>query len=428
VIAFASLFLGLFFGVVDVQLVAADTVASIQLVLDGRPLCDLREPPWGTRIDLGLDLAPHELVAIATDGKGKEVGRTRQWINKPRAEAEAFFVLEPGKGGAGRRARLTWQSAGREDPVSIVISFDGKPLMVTDPGRIEIPAYVPEQVHFLRAEIEFSRGVSAVADVLVGGPQRDESLTNLTAAAILVDKGAKPPRLEELASFFVKDAVALRPVALEEGPGEVVFVVTRAARLELARLETFGGGSAYRGKVLLRKGQSFRAICSFPSSTLTNGMTLNAFATSQSFTSAGRGLARVLLLASRWLPTGAPELVGNAVGLAGIAATGRDRRRVVVLLLGAEEEDESPLAVAHVRAFLKKLRVPLFVWSLVADPTPLARKWGAAEDVSTNGHFDSAVLALSRFLDRQRIVWVEGTHLPQQIELAANVKGFRLAE
>jgi hypothetical protein len=427
VIAFASLFLGFYFGVVNVNLVAAESVTAVRLVLDGRPLPELKARPWKTVVDLGPELAPHELVAVAVDGKGSEIGRVRQWINRPRAEAEAYFVLDAGKGGTGRTARLTWQSAGFDEPVSTVVLFDGQPLVVKDPKRIEIPPYVPERLHFLRAELDFSRGIHAVAEVTFGGSHQDEVLTNLTAVPILVESGGKTPGLDALASAFVKDAAPLHAVALEEGPADVVFVLTEAATLELQRLQSLGRGAPFSSQPQLKKGQSFRFVGAVPHMKNAGVMRLNSFPMSEDITKAPEGIVRVMARGTGFSANAAP-LLGNAVGVAAISATARDRRRAVVLLLGAEEDDESPLEVKNVRGFLRYLRVPFFVWSLTTEVTPVAKRWGPVEDVSTNGLFDAAVSSLSKYLDRERIVWVEGTHLPQQIELAAGAKGIRLAQ
>ena len=114
-ISFASLFVGLVFGIVNVQLVAAAGVDRVDLFLDGSRVAELREP-FRAPVDLGCDPAPHELVAVARDARGKEVGRVRQWVNRPRANAEAALVLEPGRGDRGRIARLTWRCLTAENP------------------------------------------------------------------------------------------------------------------------------------------------------------------------------------------------------------------------------------------------------------------------------------------------------------------------
>ena len=65
-IAFATLFLGLVFGVVSVELEVAAGVDSAKLYLDGREAATVRAA-WQTRLDLGPALSPHELVAVALE-------------------------------------------------------------------------------------------------------------------------------------------------------------------------------------------------------------------------------------------------------------------------------------------------------------------------------------------------------------------------
>jgi hypothetical protein len=142
-ISFASLFIGLVLGIVDVQLLVGGGVDRVELFLDGRPVVELREP-FETSLDLGCEPAPHELVAVAYDAHGKELDRARQWINRPRAAAEASLVLEEGRGGRGRVAHLTWRALVGEVPDAVAVSFDGLPIAVGDPSRIELPVFEPD--------------------------------------------------------------------------------------------------------------------------------------------------------------------------------------------------------------------------------------------------------------------------------------------
>jgi hypothetical protein len=75
--------------------------------------------------------------------------------------------------------------------------------------------------------------------------------------------------------------------------------------------------------------------------------------------------------------------------------------------------------------FLVALRVPLFVWSIGKSPSP--ETWDAATAIRTAADFDVAVARLRADLRRQRILWVEGAHLPQAVALTPLAKGVRLA-
>jgi hypothetical protein len=96
-------------------------------------------------------------------------------------------------------------------------------------------------------------------------------------------------------------------------------------------------------------------------------------------------------------------------------------RRAVVLVLGRRIDDASQYQPAAVRAYLGKMHVPLFVWSLESRTSQrIAAAWGSAKNVS------SFAKKLRQELDSQQMVWVEGRHLPQQIALSEKAKGIEL--
>ena len=97
-------------------------------------------------------------------------------------------------------------------------------------------------------------------------------------------------------------------------------------------------------------------------------------------------------------------------------AVERSRRRAVLLLHGGSpsEGNYDPEAA---RTYLEKLRVPLVVWSLTRSAPSRLDEWGPVEVVTSLSGLRKAWGDLLRELDRQRVVWVEGAHLPQTIEV-----------
>src|SRR5438094_9685701 len=95
-VAFISLFLGLAAGrqSVDVQTDAA--VKALRILLDGREVAALTQPPWHAVIDFGPRLDPRPLEAIGFDEKGNEIGRATQFLNLPRKTEELAIVLQSG--------------------------------------------------------------------------------------------------------------------------------------------------------------------------------------------------------------------------------------------------------------------------------------------------------------------------------------------
>jgi hypothetical protein len=59
-------------------------------------------------------------------------------------------------------------------------------------------------------------------------------------------------------------------------------------------------------------------------------------------------------------------------------------------------------------------------------PDEVAEAWGDVRPVPTKSALRRAVNELSESLERQRIVWVEGLHLPQQVGLSDAAGDLRL--
>ncbi len=437
-ISFASLFLGLVFGSVNVELVVAQNVCSVNLLLDGRQVATL-QPPWTAPLDLGPDLSPHELVAVAFNAKGKEVGRTRQWLNRPHTFAEAHFVLEPGKGGTGRIACLTWTCLTSENPFAVAVTFDGKPLSVFDPRRIELPPHVPEQVHFLTAELTFEGGARTATEMMFGGTRKADAVAELTEVPVVVEGRKTLPAADGMDGWFADDGQPLRVAAVEEGPAEVVFVVCTAGWKALGTLAAargvdvplsvgdFGTVSTRSPEEALGKGRRYRLLIPVPETREQSKILVNLFPESADIEE-GRGGVLTAAAHLRRPSVLGQQRVAEAAAVAALSAAARNRRRAVVLILEDRDEDESDLSAADLTLFLRRLRVPLFVWSVSKKPGPLAAAFGTPVDVSSRSKFGAAVKSLARYLDRQRIVWVEGTHLPQSIDLTAAATGIRLAD
>jgi len=123
---------------------------------------------------------------------------------------------------------------------------------------------------------------------------------------------------------------------------------------------------------------------------------------------------------------GRERRVTDAVAVAGLQAAAENYRRAVVLVLGRDGDDASRYDPETVRRYLESIHVPLFVWSLYGPDTQAAKRWGGAEDISSFYKLSTAVTRLRKELEAQRIVWLEGRHLPQSIELSGSAQGAEL--
>src|SRR5262249_41890986 len=148
------------------------------------------------------------------------------------------------------------------------------------------------------------------------------------------------------------------------------------------------------------------------------------FPRSDELTKKDGGVLFLLTQRERVDRSGAKQRLADAVAVAALGAAGRDRRRAAVVILGpAGAGDASSLDPAGVKRYLARLGVPLFVWcpGREADPS-----WGACRDVSTPGNLSASVKELDDELERQRIVWVEGTLLPHRVTLTGKASSISL--
>jgi hypothetical protein len=119
------------------------------------------------------------------------------------------------------------------------------------------------------------------------------------------------------------------------------------------------------------------------------------------------------------------QSLAEAVAVAGLRAAAGGLPRVVVLVIGAKSPDYSWYRPRAVREYLRTLRVPLVVWSVEENPS--TDPWGLTEEITGMGSLEKAARRLLESLEKQWIVWVEGRHLPYEIEIADNDLGIRLA-
>lgn len=423
-IAFATLFLGLVLGVQTVEVMTSDDVARVELLLDGRPLAALEGRPWRVEVDLGTELAPRTLEAAGYDGEGREIARTTQWLNVARPPAELEILLEPGENGNGAVARLSWDSiAGATAPV-VRATFDGAELPIADPRRIELPAHDPRQLHFLRVEAAFGDHLGTVAERVLGGTYADQLSAQLTAVAVHLTARGDLPAPAALNGWVTVDGEPAPVLAVDAGPADLIVVRDPSAQPILDTMTAAGrgrsGGSALRYVARLKGDQRVRFLSPWARPVPREGYSMSLFEPSEELTPHDGGLCWLLTRVRPRHAAADGRRLADAVAAAGMMAAGGARPRAVLLVLGPEPSDASALPPEAVRGYLEALRVPLVVWHVGgADATA----WGAEESVDSVASMERAVKSLRRLLERQRILWVEGVHLPQAIGLGAPARG-----
>jgi len=118
------------------------------------------------------------------------------------------------------------------------------------------------------------------------------------------------------------------------------------------------------------------------------------------------------------------QQLADAVAVAGVQAASEGAPRAVVLVTSGRPSDKSIYEPAKVRRFLRSLRVPLYVWS-TSEGDDLG--WGPDVHLESPKRLRQAAKALLREVDEQWVVWLEGSHMVNRIELAEGDSSFWLA-
>lgn len=434
-LGFATLLIGLAIGRQPVELLVSRPVASVRVLLDGKEVASLVRPPWRAVLDLGVGPIPHRVDAVGLDSAGAEIARAVQWVNLPRPEAELDLVLEKDDAGRIAGARLAWESSRPAGAPAVRAVLDGQPLVTVGADRVVFPTLDVAKPHFLRVEAAFGDGTLATREIVFGGVYADTGASALTAISVVVAGGRKPITSDEVTAA-IPGGERLQVVAVESGSARVAVVIDRRA---LNPLQEAAHAGEVRGLLGPRQSRAWAdttctwlrepprsgqddilQIDSRPRHFLRDSQDSLLFTAQQAARTRARDLVGVLLQGAAAPGDATGQAITNAVANAGLLAAAGGRRRAVVLIMGASEGGGGDLSVDAVREFLRLLGVPLRVWSPVAEVAMHgAAGWGAAEDVSTCAKLDRTSRMLSEELDRQRIVWVEGLHLPQDVVLSS---------
>ncbi|MCZ6726756.1 MAG: hypothetical protein O7A98_05310 [Acidobacteria bacterium] len=420
VVAFATLFLGLTVGPHRVELLVGRDVAAVEIRLDGRTIARLEGAPWEGDCDLGVELEPRSLEAIAYAADGTELGRTSQWLNIPRppAQAEILFDTDPATGRVVARLRST--SITSESPEQVTVFFDGVELPADDPQRIALPAHDPQQLHYLRVDLEFAKGLVSTVERTFGGSFVDEVAAELTAVPLQLAPDANELSPGAIGWLHARGE-QLAVVDVVTGPADIILIRDQSAQpdIDLMVKRRFGD---YRVVASLKRGYSLQFLRPVAEISQRADTHLRLFRPSPLLTPHDGGV--FWLLTAIRAPKVPPRMqrLSDAVAVAALAASSAGHRRAVVLLLGPDPADFSQFTPDGVRHYLETMRVPLVVWSTTgARDTP----WGVAADASSMHKLERQTRRLVKSLERQRIAWVRGVYLPPEITLATGSPAVR---
>jgi len=426
VVTFVSIFLWLVTGVHPVEVAVEASVVSVEIILDGKTVGVITGPAWTIECDFGPVLRPHELVAVARNEAGLELGRTRQVVNLPRPKAEVEIVLEESSSGRPEAVRVVTQNALWLEPEIVEVTFDQQ-LLTGDGDRFSLPEYDPDETHLLSAEARFPGGVTARDDISFSERLGGRVTTELTAVPIVVEGKRRPQPADFEGSLRARGQVLT--VAAVERPGARVYLVrdvrawptVQSIGIEMAELSRRKRNTSLEFATELSS-EMDRFFLVVPNAIRRGDLEI--------FPVVGPYHLRNFNLP--WLASHlysrdaavAGQKLAAAVAVAGVRAARDGSPRTVVLMLSENVVDASVDRATDVREYLRALNVPLVVWTTGDD---FGAGWGPSIDVASRRRLKRAGENLLKSLYRQWIVWVEGRHLPNEIELDENVKGFRLA-
>jgi hypothetical protein len=343
-------------------------------------------------------------------------------VNLPHPLSKAEIVLEEGKGGPPKAAKVVWAHLKGEKPRSVTLAFDGLPVPLDADGRGALPAHSLSSIHVLTAQVEFTPLESVHRDVAYGGEYGSEVSTELTGVPV---RARSLPPVDKLGGWFTSDGKPLSVAAVENGPGEL-YVVRVPESWDFKRKTE--RASSLQFEMRLGKEDQVRFVSPIPQRVAGSGEVSDLFEVSPALEYRLGGLPWLL---AHVVTSGAGSAqrprIADAVAVAGQQAMAQNRRRAVLLILAGDEKDVSDHDPAMVRRYLEALRVPLIVWTL-SKPAPgsIAAAWGLGEDVSEVRAPYRAVETLREQLESQRIVMVDGRLLPQSIALSPKASGVEL--
>jgi hypothetical protein len=434
-IEFLTLFVGLIVGTHPVEVIASGKVARVEIRLDGELLTEIPRSPWVAECDFGRELSPALLEAVAFDAAGRELGRDVQWLNLPGERADAEIVALKDREDRVIAARLTWSSPEFDRPKRITVELDGRRLKVPPSRRIDLVDIPERKIHVLTAEFRFSPQVELRRELIFGQEFEGSQDSGLTAVAVVLEDLEELPPLDAMHGWFSKDGAPLRVTAVERPEARVILVRDPTTVHRLAEMEP---------EIERRRKKARRSSRSRPLDTLGDDVALLVlspepvvpenrlhsvllFPISEKPARGSKGVVSATIGSSSASRLAGPLMTSDAVAVAGIRAAEDNGRRAVILLLGGVREDGSRFTAGAARRYLSDLRVPLFVWDLSGPAAVVPDGWGDPRPVDNVDDLVRAMRRVRYFLEEQRIVWINGRHLPQEIELSDKARGIRLA-
>jgi hypothetical protein len=328
-------------------------------------------------------------------------------------------------------------SRNKFEPLAIFVTFDSEALPAAVDGRFALPEHDPRQPHMVSAEAHFPGGYVARADATFGGSYGSLVATELTAIPVIAENNERLEAAQLQRAFTVRGE-PVGVAAVDQPGGRVLLIRDHGVWPKMARIgdeidRRFGifgadihrrlteGFDPLKGVQIGPEADRFYLVV--PNAKWERGLAL--FPIVVPFDIKRWGLAWLVTHVTSPEASLEGQRLAEAVAVAAVRAAGGASPRIVVVVIGEDERDDGVHSPQAMRQYAAALRVPLVVWS------PARRRiesdWGEVVPVSSSGAISRASRRVLKDLRRQWIVWVEGRHLPSEIEIRSGIEGIRLA-
>lgn len=425
-IEFMTLMLGLLTGQHIVEVAVTDDVSAVELRLDDHAVARREAPPWTFPLDLGTDLLPHRLEAVAFDTAGRELAKASQLVNFGRASWEASIVLDSAARGKARPGRVIWAAADRRPPLEIRIELDGKPLEVDRRGNFQLPAYDPDMPHHLAAETLFEDDRMATAETIFGGIHGERLTSALTAVPVRLDPDAELPPVAELRRILRAGDRPARIFSTETEAPSILIIRDEHATEDLSVLMRKRREKFFEApSKLLGPDHEVTYVLTHELPMDPKGVFRTIGVPAEYY---GGGLWNIIEQYYPHYTVPARQHIWWSLAQAGQYLTKSRRPRAVVLVLSKRPRNYDTFTFGQAVGYLGAVRAPLFVWA--PNPDTYAELGIEIGEQTYTGPEGMAQLFrdLEAELERQRIVWIEGEYLPSEVSLSGDTLGLRLVQ
>ncbi len=242
----------------------SDIVRRVEFYLDDELVFDDRSRPFGARLDLGPEAAPHTIRIVAYDRSGRRLSEDELTVNQGQKRTGVRFVSVEAQAG-GRyavEARVDLTEDRRLDRVEFYRNDRLAATMTRPPFRTVLPGPVLPGADFARVAVHFDDG-TAIEDVrfLSSDTFVAEATVNLVEVYVVVsDKRGEPVTTLTREDFVLRaggDTVPIERFAIAETvPLVLGLAVDSSGSMEPLMSDTRRAAARFLGSTLTRIDQA----------------------------------------------------------------------------------------------------------------------------------------------------------------------------